>query len=93
MTHQTLAAPDRFSSAAHSESVEPVVMMSSTTITVLPAITRGRNTPKVPMTFVRRSSSDSRPCFFGLPFRRKAKGTYGFPSRFASARARYAHWL
>ena len=34
VTHQTRAAPARFSSRAHSDSVDPVVMMSSTTSTV-----------------------------------------------------------
>jgi len=85
---KTDSAPACFSMRDASESVEPVVITSSTSS----GIPEHFFETKVPITFARRSSSESPPCRAGAPTRRK-RSRHGLSRRFASADARYLHWL
>ena len=67
VTLQTREAPAAFSVLAHSASVAPVVIMSSTTRTVLPRTYSGCLTAKVPFTFSSLSSSLSEPWRANFP--------------------------
>ena len=69
--HQTRQAPAAFSVRAHSESVAPVVITSSTTRTVRPRMSSGCRTAKVFFAFSRRSRSERSLCRLGCPTRRR----------------------
>ena len=89
----TRQAPAVLSVFAHSESVEPVVMMSSTRRIVRPRTSDGSRTTNVPFTFSIRSSSVSELWRFGCPVLATALPRKRLSKRFASDSARSALWL
>src|SRR5271156_5965904 len=89
----TDAAPARFSTRAHSSTVAPVVMTSSTTTTRFPAKLRPAWTAKAPRTLRSRAAGPRRPCE-GVRRRRTSQSaaTSGPPAeRIACANS--AAWL